>query len=180
MTASAPGAFVVNGYLRTRVEATNLSNFLATHFDYLDRLTNRVYVEEEIYQEIWVRLQAAGFGAISATLSNGEINLSGYVPSDQFDAFQKIAAQIETVPGIRLMKTFVVPITADTAVIDLTGQYQVTGYSKLGGANINVVINGKIMHRGDTIDGMTVTSMGPNTIYLKKGVVKYKIQYNPG
>jgi hypothetical protein len=79
---------------------------------------------------------------------------------------------------VRLVKNFVIFTTAETSRIDISAQYQVSGYSKKDDQNMFVVINGKIMSVGETIDGMTITSVLPNMVLLEKDGLKFRINYN--
>jgi len=60
----------------------------------------------------------------------------------------------------------------------VSSKYQVTGSSKYGNTNQYVVVNGKILSSGNDLDGMTITKIENNVIYLEKDGIKYKIQYN--
>ena len=79
---------------------------------------------------------------------------------------------------MRLVKNFVIYTSAETSRIDVSRQYQVTGYSKKDDQNMFIVINGKIMSVGDAIDGMTITSIMPNMVLLEKDGLKFRINYN--
>ena len=90
--------------------------------------------------------------------------------------------ELQDIAGIRVVKNFVVLLPAEEGVIDLNmrypGRYRVTGFSKCGDISINVVVNGRILTRGDILDGMTVTSIQPHCIFLEREGLKYKIEYN--
>ncbi len=80
--------------------------------------------------------------------------------------------------GVRTVKNFVVYTTADTSRIDISSQYQVSGYSKKDDQNMFVVINGKILSVGEAIDGMKITGILPNMVLLEKDGLKFRINYN--
>ena len=64
------------------------------------------------------------------------------------------------------------------AMVNLSDRYEVTGSSLQGGSNLNVVVNGKILTKGDKLDGMTITQIEDNTIFLEKDGFQYKIDFN--
>jgi hypothetical protein len=43
---------------------------------------------------------------------------------------------------------------------------------------MHVVINGRILRKGDSLDGMLITTIQSNVIYLEKGGVKYRIDFS--
>ena len=54
--------------------------------------------------------------------------------------------------------------------------FQVTGKSKIKD-KYTVVVNGRILSEGDNLDGMDVTKITPNTIFLERDDKKYRIDY---
>lgn len=177
-----PGRFVLTGYLKTNKQAAALRDYMNLHFNYLDLLENNVVVEEQIIEEADSRLMQEGFTGVTPSLSNGELILTGYISSSATHAFQTLVNEFGLIHGIRAVRSYVVALSPEQAVVDLNekypGRYQVTGYSKHGDVNVNVVINGRIFTRGDLIEGMTITSIQPHTIFLEKDGLKYKIEYN--
>ncbi len=198
MHSPVAGGFVVSGYLQNESQASALSDYLNVNFNYLDILQNRVIVEASVLEDVLSRLMQGGFDAVLPTLSNGDLQLTGYVPSNQLAAYNKMLDTLKQIRGIRMVRNFVVTVTPDLeAVIDLnrgkygtgriglgktslekTARYHVTGYSKHGDVNVNVVINGRILTRGDCLDGYTITSIQPHAVFLEKEGLKYKIEYN--
>jgi len=65
-----------------------------------------------------------------------------------------------------------------TSLIDLTEKYTVSGTSKKNNKEIYVVINGKILGKGDLLDGMLVTDVDPQRVVLEKDGIKFQIHYN--
>lgn len=182
MHAPRAGEFVLTGYLHTEKQAADLADYLNVNFNYISRLKNQVIVEQQVIEEITSRLLQQGMGAVVVSFSNGELQLTGYVSTTQMKAFENLQNVFASIPGIRLVRNFVVSVTPEQGLIDLNqrypGRYRVTGYSKHGDVNVNVVINGKILMRGDRLDGMIITSIQPHTIFLEKEGLKYKIEYN--
>jgi type III secretion system YscD/HrpQ family protein len=190
MHSPAPGVFAITGYLQTEKQAMALSDYLNVNFNYLNLLQNKVVVEECLMGEIASKLLQKGFESVTPSLSNGDLQLTGYVSTSHRFAFEQLVQEIKKMPGIRCLRNFVVTVSPERGVVDLNRgiggvsdlsrklRYKVTGYSKHGDVNVNVVINGKILSRGDCLDGYTITSIQPHAIFLEKDGLKYKIEYN--
>ncbi|SFW01078.1 FHA domain-containing protein [Chlamydia abortus] len=182
MHSPQPGEFVITGYLKTEEQAVCLADYLNVHFNYLSLLENKVIIESQMLKAIAGQLLQAGFANIHVAFVNGEVVLTGYVNHEDGEKFRSVVQEISTLPGVRLVKNFVVLLPVKEGIIDLNlrypSRYRVTGYSKYGDVSINVVVNGRILTRGDVIDGMTVTSIQPHCIFLEKEGLKYKIEYN--
>lgn len=182
MYSPEPGRFVLSGYVKTEKQASCLSEYLNLHFNYLSLLENKVVVETFLFQTVTGQLIQAGFANIQVSFANGEIILTGYVNHESEAKFRAVVDSLADISGVRMIKNFVVVLPVEEGVIDLNlrypRRYRITGYSKYGDASINVVINGRILTRGDVLDGMTITSIQPNCIFLEKGGLRYKIEYN--
>jgi type III secretion system YscD/HrpQ family protein len=187
MHSPQPGLFVVNGYLQSEKQAAHLTDYLNLNFNYLDGLDNRVVVEQAVIEEVGSCLASQGLAGVYANISNGELQLTGYVGTNETVALDKAIEGLKKIPGVRHVRNYVVPVTPELGVIDLNRKhmskaglprYRVTGYSKHGNVNINVVINGRIVGRGDCIDGYTVTGIQKHTVFLEREGMKYKLEYN--
>lgn len=182
MYSPEPGKFVLSGYVKTEKQAACLSEYLNLHFNYLSLLENKVVVETFLFQTVSGQLLQAGFANIQVSFANGEIILTGYVNHESEEKFRAVVESLANLSGVRMIKNFVVVLPVEEGIIDLNlrypRRYRITGYSKYGDASINVVINGRILTRGDVLDGMTITSIQPNCIFLEKGGLRYKIEYN--
>lgn len=173
-----PGKFILRGYLKTLDEAESLSDYVNLNFPYLDRLDNQVVVESNLVTEIQSLLSEKGFANVAFQFSNGEIVLSGVAEERLHKEYNELLQQFKVLPGIRLVKNYVVMTTLDTSRIDLTSQYQVTGNSRQDNSDFFVVINGHIFGLGDLLDGMKISKIDSNLILLEKDGLKYKINYN--
>jgi hypothetical protein len=80
--------------------------------------------------------------------------------------------------GVRVLKNYVVYTNEESSLVDLSSKYKVMGYSKKDGANQFIVINGKILSLGDSLDGMIITAISPTAVLLEKDGLKFKINYN--
>ncbi|PWU13333.1 MAG: EscD/YscD/HrpQ family type III secretion system inner membrane ring protein [Chlamydiae bacterium] len=178
LSSTAPGKFVLRGYVQTLEQAQTLSDYLNLNFPYLDRLENQVIVETNLQMQVESVLIEKGFSSVTYQLSNGELVLAGRVDQKKAHTFNAIIDQFYTVPGIRLIKNFVIYTKADTSRIDISSKYQITGYSKKDDQNMFVVINGKILTIEDVVDGMKITEILSNTVLLEKDGVKFRINYN--
>jgi type III secretion system YscD/HrpQ family protein len=173
-----PGKFVLRGYLKTVPQLEALSDYMNLNFPYLDRLENQVVVESNLQTQIQSELTSQGLVGVALQLSNGEVILSGRTDKGHNEKLVSLLPLIKALPGVRIVKNFVVITTEDTSRSDISDQYQVTGYSKRDEKDYYVVINGRIIGNGDILDGMKVTGVKHNLVLLEKDGVKYKINYN--
>lgn len=177
-TSPTPGHFVMRGYVLTLDQLIALNDYINMNFPYVDRLENQVVVEQNLATQVESELIAKGFSGVTFELKDGELVLSGRVEAKMQHNFGKVVDDFRHVHGIRQIKNFVIYTTADTSRIDLTERYHVTGYSKKDEKSYFVVVNGRIVSHGDTIDGMLITSVEPNVVLLEKDGLKFKINYN--
>lgn len=180
LRSTAPGRFVITGYLKKRADFELLKDFLAQDFRYLDRLDNRVIVEESVVTNVRQLLEQAGLHNVTITMLNGDLSLEGAIPPEGSTALDKTIEQIKKQTGVRTVNNFVsVSVAAaQQAFIDLTSTYHVTGSATAHGKDVSVFINGRILIRGDFLDGMQITDIQRHTIFLEKDGVKYRIEYN--
>jgi len=178
MTAKKPGHYVLTGYIKSEADATALSEYLNKYFTYLNLLENHVVVEDTLNTHIENLLIENGFGNVLFQQDNGRLILSGRAHQDKRKDFDKLTKELESIHGVRVVKNFVIFTSKSTIAIDLTSKYKITGSSKHGDSSQFVLINGKILGTGDTLDGMTITEVMNHEIFLKKDGVKYKIDFN--
>lgn len=177
VTATSPGQFVLQGYLQTRKQAEQLSQYITENFRYLDLLKKSVVIEEDIVARITTDLQNLGMTNLAVQISNGEVTLSGSIANDKMAQLNSLLTDFRKIPGVHLIKNYVTALPEEQSFLDISDKYFVSGYSK-SGENINVVVNGRILMRGDTLDGMLITDIQSNTIMLEKDKVKYRIIYS--
>jgi type III secretion system YscD/HrpQ family protein len=171
------GQFILSGYLATRAQAEQLSDYISVNFPYLDLLKKQIVVEEDVLSQISVWLQEESLRNVTAKLSNGEISLTGRVPTAKAANLDKIVTKIKGIPGVRSVNDYVESEAPELDVINISSNYEVTGQSRTG-EKYTVIINGRILTEGDALDGMVITSVKPNQILLEKGTTKYRIDYN--
>ncbi len=176
--SQVPGKFALRGYVQTPEQMQALTDYINLNFPYLDKLDNQVVIETNLETQVGSMLQARGFSGVTAQINNGEIVLAGRVDQKQTHAFSEMVDQMRALKGIRTVKNFVIYTTADTSRIDISSQYRISGYSKKDDQKMFIVINGRILSIGDTIDGMTVTGILPNMVLLEKDGLKFRINYN--
>lgn len=177
VSATTPGHFLLTGSLKTREEANALYDYLNLNFPYPELLEKKVVVEEDVIAQVKQLLLEKGLREVTVSLSGGEITLGGFIPYGKTQDLDAIVATIKAYPGIRSVRSLVTEQAPEEMVVNLSDQYQVTGYSNMGGKNLTVVINGKILTEGDLLDGMKIISIRPGEILLEKGGTKYKIDY---
>jgi type III secretion system YscD/HrpQ family protein len=173
-----PGHFVLSGYLQSRKQAEQIWDYISNNFSYLDLLDRRMIVEEDVIIQANQALQQVGLRDITAQMSNGELTLSGNITQNKAADLNKLLPQLQNIQGVRAVKNFVVELQPEQSMINVSDRYEVTGFAQKGGVNMNVVINGRVLSRGDSLDGMVITSIKPNVIFLEKDGVKYRIDYN--
>lgn len=178
LNTPAPGRFVLVGYLTTTSQKQELNDYLKRNFLFLDLLENRVVVEQEILEQTANYFQEKSIPDIRIEINNGEITLRGLVGFDQSADFQEVLESIRQLNGVKSVKNFVASLEPEEAMINLTGQYEITGFSKQDNVSTSVVINGRILSRGDSLDGMTITSIKPTAVFLERDGFKYRIDYN--
>ena len=178
MTGHQPGIFLLRGYVDTSGEDAELKEYLNLNFNYLDKLDNQVVVEQTLEAQVQVLLIAKGFTTITMQLTGGDLILAGRVPKKEEKEFNFVLDQLRRMHGISSVNSLVIFTTEQTSRINLTQRYRVTGTSKVGNVPQYVVIGGRILSSGDTLDGMTITAIEPEEILLEKDGLKYKINYN--
>lgn len=176
--APSPGHFVLTGNLQTRQQAQQLYDYINSNFAFLDLLEKKVVVEEDVVTAANIALQNHGLREINVQISNGELTLSGAYPSGKSSEFDAALNDIKAIQGVRSIQNFATETAPEQAMINISDKYDVSGFSRQGGANLSVVINGRILSRGDVLDGMTITSIKPSAIFLEKDGVKFRIDYN--
>ena len=129
IVSTAPGQFVVHGYVQSVEQATLLAEYLNVNFPYPDRLQNKVAVEDTLNVQIQSLLQAKGFSAVAFQLSAGDLILLGRYNEQHEDEFKALLADINKLDGVHSVKNFAVAALPSQARIDLTQQYKVTGNS---------------------------------------------------
>jgi len=177
ITSPKAGHYVLSGFLKTRNEAQALYDYISQNFEYVNLLERRVVVEEELLGQFKRDLREAGFPGVTPTLTGGDLVLKGTISRDATERFQKLVSVFKAVPGIRSVQSTVAEGGKAEAIVDLTNKYRVSGYSKHG-TSTSVVINGRILAPGDTLDGKLITSISDTTVYLEEGNEKYKIDFN--
>lgn len=172
-----PGHFVISGNLQTKVQSEKLSDYLTANFPYLDLLDRRVVVEEEVLSSVNSALQTLNLRDVSVQLNGGDLTLVGAIPASKTQDFDAALAEFKQLPGIRGVRNLVTQQAPEASVINISDKYEVSGYSQ-SGKNVNVIVNGRILSVGDSLDGMNLTSIKSNTILLEKDGVKYKIDFS--
>src|SRR5690606_12473088 len=123
-------------------------------------------------------LQNQGFKDVSSQMNEGEVILSGHIPAGKMNDYNQTLVNIKEIPGVRTIKNFVAELAPEQSMINITDRYEITGVSHQVDVNTKVVINGRILTRGDVLDGMTIMSIKPSAVFLEKEGVKYRIEYN--
>jgi len=175
--SATPGHFTVTGYLQTTAQAERLTEYLNANFPYPDLLENKVIVNQEVIASATSILQSKGFKAVIPKLDNGDLVLTGAVPAGKTEDLNAAIAAIKDIRGVRSVRNSTVSMAAEESIINISDKYDVTGISNQGG-KISVIINGRILMKGDSLDGMTITNIQAHTVYLEKDGTKYRIEFS--
>jgi type III secretion system YscD/HrpQ family protein len=178
MYSPSAGRFALRGYVETLQEAEELQDYVNRNFDYLNRLENQVVIEKNLRTEMQSMLIEKGFTSVSFQLSNGELVFSGRIDEKEEQKFHNLIDSFKKLPGIRVLKNFVVTAIGPSSRVNLTSEYKITGFSKRDDKDIFVLINGRILGQGDIFNGMKITSVEPKMVLLEKEGFKYRIKYN--
>ncbi len=174
----SPGHFMLTGYLQSRKQAEQIWDYISNNFPYLDLLQKRMVVEEEVISSVNQVLQNAGIRDINAQISNGDLTLTGNVATGKLTELNQVIPKLKEIQGVRNIKNFVTELPPEQSMVNISDRYEVTGVAQKGGVNMNVVINGRVLARGDSLDGMVITSIRPNAVFLEKDGIKYRIDYS--
>lgn len=175
----SPGKFLLKGYVQTPEIAESLSDYINSHFPYLNLLETDVSIANNLTIQIESLLLQRGFKTVMFNLSGGDLVITGPVDHKRASEFSDLIKDIKTLPGIHSVKNFVVySSTEKTSLIDLSQKYKVSGFSQGDNDEQFVIINAKIFSTGDSVDGMQITSIEQDQILLEKDGIKFKINYN--
>lgn len=177
--ANKPGNFVLEGYVKTPEDFQKLTDYVNANFPYLNKLENKVVIDQVLQVEIAAKLLENNFPAITFEIISGELVLAGRFNEKKTSEYEKLLDNFKKTQGISSIKNLAIASTENAARIDLSDKYKITGSAMYDGKSFSVVANGKIVAIGDNLDGMIVTSISPDTIFLEKDDLKYKINYSP-
>ncbi len=178
MYSPSPGKFVLRGYVETLEEAEDLQDYVNRNFNYLSKLDNQVVVEKNLEIELQSMLMEKGLTAVTFELSNGEVVFSGRIDGKDQRKFEGLIDMFKKLPGVRVVKNYVVATTGESSRVNISNDYKVTGYSKRDDKDMFVVIGGRILGQGDLLNGMKITGINPKMVLLEKDGVKFRIEYN--
>lgn len=171
------GQFVLTGTLQTTKQAEQLYEYVTANFPYLDRLEKHVVIEEDVINSVKADFEKVGIVNTQVVFRNGELVITGGVAASKREEFNSIIEEIKKIPGVRDVRVQTSSIAPDQAMINISDRYEVTGFSRIGN-NISVVVNGRIVTKGDVIDGMAIKDITPGTIFLEKDNVNYRIDFS--
>lgn len=178
ISVSQPAHFIVQGYVKTAKDAADAAEYLTLNFPYVDLLQNRIIAEDLLSIQVQTMLMASGFGAVAPQINNGNIVLAGSYSGNQEHQFNQLVEKINKLQGVKSVQSFAVSIGGQTSSsIDLTREYAVTGTALHDTKGYSAVINGRVYTIGESINGMHITSIQTDTIFLEKDGLKYKISF---
>lgn len=172
-----PGTYVMSGYLKSRKQAENLSDYVTANFPYLDRLERKVIVEEDVVNRVEAALTNSGLRNVDVLMNNGELTLRGGIGKNDVEKYNALLNSFYKIPGVRSVKNFVSELSQPETIVDLSDRYKVAGFTRYGGGQFSVVINGSILKEGDSLDGMKIVKIQRSEILLEKGESKFRIRF---
>ena len=143
----------------------------------MDKLTNKVTVQENLTAQVQAKIISEGFGTLSLQIVNGEVILSGNYSEKMKSEYANMIKALNKLDGVASVKNYAVATTPNMAAINISDQYAVSGLSQFDGHGYSAVLNGKIYTLGDVVGGMKITTIEQNTILLEKDGIKYRIDY---
>lgn len=173
--STVPGQFVLSGYLQSRDQAQQVWDYMTRNFSSLDQLDNKIVVEEDVLSEVNTELRDSGISNVSSQMSNGELTLTGTIPSNKRADYEKALSSFQEIRGLRSIRNLVSEQAATESVINISDRYFISGISKADNNRLNVVINGRILAEGDVLDGMRITQIQNNAVYLERDGIRYRI-----
>ena len=121
-------------------------------------------------------LNRIGVGTVTFDISEGQLILKGGVTESELKEYKALIKTFTQIQGIRGVRDLTRIIPKEKAIVDISSRYQVSGSTQLGD-KFNVLIKGRLLKVGDKIDGMEILNITPETVFLEKGNVKYRIDY---
>lgn len=177
--ANKPGHFIVEGYVKTPDVYQKLSDYINANFPYVNKLENKVVIDQILQAEIATKLFKNNFPSVNFEIVSGELILAGRYNEAKSKTYQNLLEEFKKTNGISSIKNLAIPSSEAMARVDLSDKYKITGSAMYDGTSFSVVANGKIVTIGDKLDGMLITLISSNAIFLEKDDIKYKISYSP-
>lgn len=177
LQSPSAGQFILTGTLATTKQADQLYEYITANFPYLDRLEKHVVIEEDVINAVKNDFEKVGIVNTQVVFRSGELVVSGGVPSAKRDEFNSIIEEVKKIPGVRDVRVQISSLAPEQSMVNISDRYEVTGFSRIGN-NISVVVNGRIVAKGDIIDGMAIKEISPGTIFLEKDNVNYRIDFS--
>jgi type III secretion system YscD/HrpQ family protein len=174
--STQPGQFVVTGFLKTHSQSDRLAEYLSANFPYPDLLENRVVIEEDVLSSAASILQNHGLRSVNVKLLNGELTLTGGIPQGKDSELAAAITELKGIRGVRAIRNATSGTASKESFVNISDKYEVSGVSNQGG-KLSVVINGRILMKGDILDGMTITAIQPHSIHLEKDSTQYRIDF---
>ncbi len=174
--STSPGHYTISGTVKTRKQAEELSDYVSSNFPYLDKLDNKILVEEDVINSVTNELKINRLSNLQVEFSNGLLTITGSVSNEQKERVNQLIDNFKKIPGVRSIKSFIGELAPESKLIDISDKFTVSGVSQIG-SNISVIINGKILSKGDNLNGMTIISITRNEMRLTKDGVEYRIVY---
>lgn len=180
LTSPKPGQFTLQGEFQQQEQMDKLKSYLALNFPYPESVQSSILVIETLTNQINRRLQQIAPEELICQFQERDLVIAGTIPENREGALEDYIAELRKTPGIGQIRNASVARSVgedDASAIDITGSYNVTGWTTRSSVNVAVVVNGRILQRGDQLDQMTITSIRPDMILLQRNGIRYRIRY---
>lgn len=181
LTSSLPGKFTLEGEFQKQEQMDKLKSYLALNFPYPDSVQSDVLVIDTLTEQINLKLQQIAPGELICQFQDRNLVIAGSLPANQETVLENYIAELQKIPGIGQVRNATISRSLgedDASAIDITSRYNVTGSTSRSSVNVAVVVNGRILQRGDLLDQMTITSIRSDSIILLRNGIRYRIRYS--
>lgn len=183
LASQEPGKFVLKGLFSTQGQMDKLTQYLNLHFPYSEQLKSDILVVDTTTEQINRKLEEIAPGEMVAQFTGRQLLIVGTLPADKKESFDRYLVDLKGLPGISNVQNMTTLRSAnqnEESAIDLSNRYKVTGSTTRSNVNVSIAINGRILQRGDLLDGMTIISIQADKVLLQRDSARYKINYKIG
>ena len=171
-----PGQIEIYGYVTTKKDYDFLTSNI-NNVDFSCKIVNNVTIEEKTDALISTLIQKYQLhNVIAYTYAWGEITIIGSIAEQQKSVLEKLISSLYEIKGIKIVENITTILQEDiTSIRDISHIYKITGHILHTTKGQIVIINGKMYTVGDILDGMTISEINSNQVFLEKNKKKFCI-----
>lgn len=181
LTSKAPGSFALSGVFAEQDQLDKLKQYMKVHFPFASQLEFDVLAVDATTVQVNRQLQEIAPGELVGQFRGQDLLIAGTIPPNKQSDLEKFIDDARALPGISKVENLSVLRSVgddDQNAIDLSGRYAVNGVTRRSNIDVAVMINGRIVQRGDLLDEMLVLSIRSDAIILQRQGVRYRINYS--